>query len=107
VVKPVFAELAQIRKESGAKTLWSDQAEVPERFYWKVLDAFEAEILRLTAAGAPRASEVSRNLISYIIGNNDFYKVISRPVQVEIQGFNLSGTLAVFKDHSIQRRFHI
>lgn len=96
-VKPVFAELTQIRKDSGAKALWSDQKEVPERFYWKVLDAFEAEILRLTAADAPRASEVSKNLISYIIGNHDFYKVISRPDQVEIQGFNLNGTLAVSK----------
>lgn len=96
-VKPLFAELAQIRKDSGAKALWSDQKEVPERFYWKVLDAFEAEILRLTAPNAPRASEVSKNLISYIIGNHDFYKVISRPDQVEIQGFNLNGTLAVSK----------
>lgn len=96
-VKPVFTELAQIRKESGAKALWSDQTEVPERFYWKVLDAFEAEILRLTSAAAPRASEVSKNLIFYIIGNHDFYKVISRPEQVEIQGFNLNGTLAVSK----------
>jgi len=104
-VKPVFTELTQIRKESGAKALWSDQKEVPERFYWKVLDAFEAEILRLTAADAPRASEVSKNLISYIIGNHDFYKVISRPDQVEIQGFNLNGTLAVsrtrFPEHVI------
>jgi hypothetical protein len=96
-VKPLFAELTQIRKDSGAKALWSDQKDVPERFYWKVLDAFEAEILRLTAADAPRASEVSKNLISYIIGNHDFYKVISRQDQVEIQGFNLNGTLAVSK----------
>lgn len=97
VVKPVFAQLSQIRKESGAKALWSDQEDVPERFYWKVLDAFEAEISRLTVHNAPRASDVSRNLISYIIGNHDFYKVISRPDQVEIQGFNLNGTLAVSK----------
>lgn len=96
-VRPLFAELSLIRKESGAKALWSDQEDVPGRFYWKVLDAFEAEILRLTAPDAPRASEVSKNLISYIIGNQDFYKVISRPDQVEIQGFNLNGTLAVAK----------
>ena len=70
---------------------------VPERFYWKVLDAFEAELLRLTAPGAPRASEVTKSLITYIIGNHDFYKVISRPEQVEIQGFNLNGTLSVSK----------
>lgn len=96
-VKPLFAELTEIRKTSGAKALWSDQKDVPNRFYWKVLDAFEAELLRLTAPGSPRASEVTKNLISYIIGNHDFYKVISRPDQVEIQGFNLIGTLAVSK----------
>ena len=70
---------------------------VPERFYWKVLDAFEAELLRLTAPGAPRASEATKSLITYIIGNHDFYKVISRLEQVEIQGFNLNGTLSVSK----------
>ena len=97
VVKPLFAELKQIRKDSGAKALWSDQKDVPNRFYWKVLDAFEAELIRLTAPNAPRAAEVTKSLISYIIGNHDFYKVISRPDQVEIQGFNLNGTLAVSK----------
>lgn len=96
-VKPLFAELKQIRKDSGAKALWSDQKDVPNRFYWKVLDAFEAELIRLTAPDAPRAMEVTKSLITYIIGNHDFYKVISRPDQVEIQGFNLNGTLAVSK----------
>lgn len=97
VVKPLFSELKEIRKTSGAKALWSDQKDVPDRFYWKVLDAFESELLRLTAQDAPRAVEVTKSLISYIIGTNDFYKVISRSDQVEIQGFNLNGTLAVSK----------
>jgi hypothetical protein len=95
VVKPLFAELKEIRKDSGANALWSEQKDVPNRFYWKVLDAFEAELLRLTAPGAPRAAEVTKSLISYIIGSHDFYKVISRPDQVEIQGFNLNGTLSI------------
>ena len=96
-IKPLFVELKQIRKESDAKALWSEQADVPNRFYWKVLDAFEAELLRLTVPDAPRAAEVTKSLISYIIGSKDFYKVISRSDQVEIQGFNLNGTLAVSK----------
>jgi HaeIII restriction endonuclease len=98
-VRPLFAELKNIRNNSGAKALWSDQVDVPNRFYWKVLDAFEAELLRLTAPDAPRSAEVTKSLISYIIGNHDFYKVISRPDQVEIQGFNLNGSLAVSKTH--------
>jgi hypothetical protein len=96
-VKPLFNELRTIRKESDATALWSDQVDVPNRYYWKVLDAFEAEILRLTSPDTPGASEVTKNLISYIIGNHDFYKVISRSDQVEIQGFNLNGTLSVPK----------
>jgi len=106
VVKPLFEELKQIRKDSDATALWSEQKDVPNRFYWRVLDAFEAELLRLTGPDAPRAAEITKSLISYIIGNHDFYKVISRPDQVEIQGFNLNGTLAVAKtrypEHVIQ-----
>jgi hypothetical protein len=102
-VRPLFAELGQIREDSAKRALWSDQLNVPDRFYWPVLDAFEAEILRLTGAEAENASEVSKKLVSYIIGNQDFYKVICRPEQVEIQGFNLNGTLSVpktkFPDH--------
>jgi hypothetical protein len=104
-VKPVFDELKTIKKNSNATALWSDQRDVPNRFYWKVLDAFESELLRLTSPSAARSSEVTKSLISYIIGNNDFYKVISRPYQVEIQGFNLNGTLSVpktrFPEHVI------
>lgn len=96
-VKPLFAELTQIRKSSEAKALWSEQQDVPSRFYWPVLDAFEQEILRLTGPEAPSAQTVSRNLISYIIGTKDFYKVIARADQVEIQGFNLNGSLSVPK----------
>ena len=102
-VRPLFAELGQIREDSGRKALWASESGVPERFYWPVLDAFEAEVLRLTGPDAPSAQEVSKRLISYIIGNKDFYKVICRPDRVEIQGFNLNGSLSVsktrFPDH--------
>jgi len=102
-VRPLFAELKRIKQDSGGSALWSHQPNVPARFYWPVLDAFEAEILRLTGPDSSAASEVSRRLISYIIGTNDFYKVICRPEHVEIQGFNMNGTLSVpttkYPDH--------
>jgi hypothetical protein len=94
-VNPLFYKLRDIRKSSGAKALWRDLEDVPNNYYWKVLDAFEHELLRLTAPTAPNAQQVTKNLISYIIGNHDFYKVVSRTDQVEIQGFNLNGTLSV------------
>jgi hypothetical protein len=97
VVGPIFAELKRIRVDSGAQALWSEQKDVPNRFYWKVLDAFESELRRLTTANTTESTEVTKRLIAYIVGHHDFYKVISRSDQVEIQGFNLNGTLAVSK----------
>jgi hypothetical protein len=94
-VKPVFDELRTIRDSSGGTALWKFEADVPQRFYWPILDAFEAELLRLTHASSDSAPVVSRNLISYIIGTKDFYKIICRPRHVEILGFNLNGTLTV------------
>lgn len=99
-VKPIFAELALIREDSGRTKLWKELKDVPERFYWPILDAFEKELLRLMAKDREAPGDVSHKLISYIIGNEDFYKVISRKDQVELQGFNLGGTLAVSKTKS-------
>ena len=36
---------------------------------------------------------VAENLIKYLIGNQDFYKVIKGKNKVEIQAYNLHGTL--------------
>ena len=94
-VKPIFEELRTIRTSSGGTALWRFEPDVPQRFYWPVLDAFEIELLRLTHASSESAAVVSRNLISYIIGTEDFYKIICRPRHVEILGFNLNNTLKV------------
>jgi len=95
-VGPVFDELRQIRKDSKAGALWKDELDVPSRFYWPVLDAFEKEILRLSATSSPELSVASK-LVTYLIGVKDFYKVTVRSGVVELQGFNLGGTLAVNK----------
>jgi hypothetical protein len=94
-IRPVFDELRTIRTSSGGTAEWRFEEDVPKRFYWPVLDAFEEELLRLTHISSDSASVVSRNLISYIIGTKDFYKIICRPKHVEILGFNLNKTLAV------------
>ena len=94
-IKPIFEELKNINQSSAGTALWSFEPDVPKRFYWPVLDAFETEILRLTHNSNDSAPVVSRNLISYIIGNRDFYKIICRPKHVEILGFNLHNTLVV------------
>lgn len=95
-VRPVFDELSRIRKASKATALWRFEPDVPDRFYWPVLDAFEREIKRLNDKADSEFS-IASNLVTYIIGIKDFYKVTVRPDVVELQGFNLGGTLSVTK----------
>lgn len=95
-VLPVFDELSKIRKASKATALWRFEPDVPDRFYWPVLDAFEREIRRLNDKADSEFS-IASNLVTYIIGIKDFYKVTVRPDVVELQGFNLGGTLSVTK----------
>ncbi len=90
-VKAIFGELRQIKKESGGKTLWADVKNVPYRFYWPVLNAFQKEIERVHAID----SGMCKNFIKYLIGSHDFYKVISKSNEVSISAFNLNGTLSV------------
>lgn len=98
-VRPIFSELASIRKDSNSTARWSDLEEVPERFYWPILDAFEDELLRLSGQGAELAPQITRNLVTYLVGNQDFYKVIDRSKNrmVEIFAFNFNESLSVAK----------
>lgn len=93
-VRPIFSELESIRKHSNATARWSDLPDVPSRFYWPVLDAFENELIRLSSPSSPIAATVSKNLVMYVVGQLDFYKVIRRPRNVTVQGFNFNGTLS-------------
>jgi len=93
-VGPIFAELESIRKQSKATARWSDMQDVPSRFYWPVLDAFDGELTRLSSPSSPIAATVSKNLVMYVVGQLDFYKVIRRPEHVTVQGFNFNGTLS-------------
>jgi len=90
----IFAELESIRKQSKATARWSDMQDVPSRFYWPVLDAFDGELTRLSSPSSPIAATVSTKLVMYVVGQLDFYKVIRRPEHVTVQGFNFNGTLS-------------
>lgn len=94
-VNPLFSELKSIRKNSNATALWADLDQKPERFYWPLLDAWADEITRLCEISNPKSAEVCREMISYLIGRNDFYKVICHGAHtVNIQAYNFNGTLA-------------
>lgn len=88
-VSPLFDELQKIRSQSERQALWAEQADVPGRFYWPLLNAFEDEVKRV------QSPEMCENFIKYLVGNKDFYKVVSKSKGVTIQGFNLQGSLNV------------
>lgn len=89
-VKPVFDNLAKLRTASKATQKWDTLGDYHSSVYVPILDAFKKELLRLDTEN-PRT--VAERLIDYLIGNQDFYKVIKGSNKVEIQAYNLHGTL--------------
>ena len=88
-IKPVFDRLEQIRAKDKS-TLWTSIDNMHEAVYVPVLAAFRKELLRLDKENP---NVVAENLVQYLIGNQDFYKVIKGKKQVEVQGYNMNGTL--------------
>lgn len=94
-IKPVFDDLKAIR-EKDKSTKWTSIENMHEVVYKPILDAFRKELLRLDKENP---EIVAQNLVHYLIGNKDFYKVIKGKKQVEVQAYNLNGTLNLpFKD---------
>ncbi len=89
-VKPVFDNLAKLRTASKATQKWDTLGDYHTSVYVPILDAFKKELLRLDAENI---GVVAEKLIEYLIGNQDFYKVIKGSNKVEIQAYNLHGTL--------------
>lgn len=89
-VKPVFDDLAFLRTKSKATQKWDTLGDYHTSVYVPILDAFRKELLRLDSENP---SVVAEKLIEYLIGNQDFYKVIKGRNKVEIQAYNLHGTL--------------
>lgn len=89
-IKPIFNQLASIRKQHGATTKWSELGDYNENIYIPILTAFKNELIRLDSENK---GIVAQRLVEYLIGNQDFYKVIKDDKKVEIQAYNLHGTL--------------
>lgn len=89
-VRPIFEELRKIKNESNSTKLWSELDDHHSTVYLPILTAFIAEIKNLHKKNP---SVVSANLITYLIGTKDFYKVIKSRNLIEIQAYNLRGTL--------------
>lgn len=95
-IKPIFDGLAIQRKESNATKTWKSLGDYHTTTYVPVLDAFKKELIRLDKENP---GIIAQKLIEYLIGNQDFYKVIKGNNKVEIQAYNLHGTLSLpFED---------
>jgi len=89
-IKPIFDNLAKLRTASKATQKWDTLGDYHLSVYVPVLDAFKKELLRLDKENL---GIVAEKLVEYLIGNQDFYKVIKGKNKVEIQAYNLHGTL--------------
>ena len=97
VIRPIFNELAAIRKKSSARMKWSDLGDYQARYYIPVLTAWRAELLRVAGGGEASNRLAASALCRYVIGEIDFWKVISRSDQVRLYAFNMQKSLATSK----------
>lgn len=94
-VVPIFNELRDMRTQAITQgrpiPLWNDIPDKVERYYLPILDAFLTEMRKLASSN----SSVPGRLIAYMIGQFDFYKVITddRKRTTRVEALNISGTL--------------
>lgn len=89
-VTPIFDDLKKIKKESGGKKKWSELGDYHSTIYIPILKAFIKELGNLYNKDPKK---VASSLVSYLVGNKDFYKVIKERNSVEIHAYNLNETL--------------
>jgi len=89
-LKTIFNQVDEDKK--NGKVTWSDldNKEKLDRYYKPLLNLVIDKI-----KSHPNQMEMSHHIISYLIGNEDFYKAIYKTGSREllIQGFNFNGTL--------------
>ncbi|MFC4618666.1 HaeIII family restriction endonuclease [Camelliibacillus cellulosilyticus] len=88
-INPLFDELEELRERGE---LWRNIEDKEERIYVPLLEAFIRELERLNNNNPGLIPE---RLLQYLLGSNDFYKVIThdRRRVTQVQAFNLYGTL--------------
>jgi ribosome-associated toxin RatA of RatAB toxin-antitoxin module len=89
-VTPIFNKLDKIKRQSNKKKKWSEIGNYHKTVYLPILSAFTQELKRLYKKNPKIAAA---NLVGYLVGNKDFYKVIKRKNIIEIHAYNIKGTL--------------
>lgn len=87
-INPIFDRL-KAEKRNGRK--WSDLGDKENAVYIPLLNAFMDEVMRANNADPT----MPRKMVEYLIGTNDYYKVVSRDGKrlTIIHTFNMHGTL--------------
>ena len=89
-MKMIFCPLANIKKESQSSAKWDSLGNYIDSIYIPVLEAFKEEIQNIDSA---HPNIVASRLVQYLTGRMDFYKVIKLKDKVEVQAYNLNGSL--------------
>ncbi len=95
-VKPVFMDL---RNKKGQ--LFVDIPNKATTYYLSVLTAFEDELRRLCE---DFGRQFTKLFFQYLLGTEDYYKVVCQPNHVSIQPTNINGTLKWGKKWKIPDR---
>lgn len=106
-VVPLFTKLKHMRDDSkhfGRPMLWEEVPDKKEHYYKPILQAFINELKRIDYAYPRRIPE---NLVRYLLGRYDFYKVITDDKNhiTRVEAVNIAGTLnsASGKDRAIAK----
>ncbi|MDA3891279.1 MAG: HaeIII family restriction endonuclease [Salinivirgaceae bacterium] len=94
-IEPIFDFLTNL-KQKDKNTKWTSIPNMHDKIYVPLLNAFRKELLRLDKE---HPLQIPQKLVEYLIGNKDFYKVMKGRNTVQVQAYNLHGTLnQPFKD---------
>ena len=88
----IFTPLKKIKIKSYSTKKWNTLKSKEDEVYVPILNAFKRELKRIYES-SPK--EIASHLIEYLVGNKDFYKVIKSKNKLEIQAYNLYGTLNI------------
>lgn len=88
-IRPIFEELREL-KLKGMN--WNDIDKKEERYYKPILNSFIDELRRLETSNP---GVIPERLLKYLLGRNDFYKVIADDSQraTVVQAFSMEGML--------------
>lgn len=88
-IKPIFTFLEE-KRNRDKNTKWNSISNKSDRVYVPILNAFKKELEKLNDENPEIVPE---KLVKYLIGSNDFYKIIKGKKKIEIHAFNLYGSL--------------